>query len=101
MDTELNRQVTKLKVQAKNAGIKLIIEMKENLVMVYPENKKGICGSIGYIDDKNMFLVSYIIDLNKLRYAQDEGFSKEQIQKDKRLNVLKEVRPEVMVSHLV
>ena len=48
-----------------------------------------------------MFLVSYIIDLNKLRYAQDEGFSKEQIQKDKRLNVLKEVRPEVMVSHLV
>ena len=100
MDTELNKQLTKLKVQAKNAGIKLIIEMKENLVMVYPEDRKDICGSMGYIDDKNMFLVSYIIDLNKLRYAQDEGFNQEQIRTDKKLKILKEVRPEVMVSHL-
>jgi hypothetical protein len=101
MDSELNMQVTRLKVQAKNAGIDVFIEMKENLVMVYQENKKDFCGSIGYLDDKNMFLVAYIIDLNKLRYAQDEGFSKDQIQKDKRLNILKEVRPEAIISHLI
>ena len=100
MSSELNKQVTKLKIQAKKAGIKLIFDEKEDLVMVYPEHNKDICASLGYTNDSSMYLCSYIVDLRRLRYANDEGFSKEQIQKDKRLNVLKEVRPDVIINYL-
>ncbi len=101
MDTELNKQVTKLKIQAKKAEIGFTFETKENLVMIYPNHREDICGSIGYIDKNNVYLVSYIINLQKMRYAADEGFSKEQMQKDKRLNIVKEVRTEVLINHLV
>ena len=101
MDSELNKQVTKLKVQAKNAGIELNLEIKDNLVMIYPKHRKDICGSLGYADKSNIYLVSYIIDLKRMQWAADEGFNKEQIRTDKRLNVLKEVRPDVLIKHLV
>lgn len=100
MDTELNKQVTKLKIQAKKAGIKLKFEIKENLVMVYPNHREDICGSIGYADKSNIFLVSYIINLKKMEWATMEGFNKEQIRTDKKLNILKEVRPDVLINFL-
>lgn len=101
MQTELNKQLTKLKVQAKRANITLNIEKKEELVMVYPDHRQDVCASLGYADKSNIYLVSYVIDLNRLRYANDEGFTKEQIQKDKRLKVLKEVRPDSIINYLV
>ena len=100
MDSELNRQVTKIKIQAKKAGIDLNLEIKDNLVMIYPKHRKDVCGSLGYVDKNNIYIVSYIIDLKRMQWAADEGFNKEQIRTDKRLNVLKEVRPNVLINYL-
>ncbi len=100
MDTELNKQLTKIKVQAKNAGIDLNLEIKDNLAMIYPKHRDDICGSLGYADKSNLYLVSYTIDLKRMRWAADEGFNKEQIRTDKRLNILKEVRPDALIKHL-
>jgi hypothetical protein len=100
MSSELNKQVTKLKIQAKTAGIKLRFDEKEDLIMIYPDHRDDICASLGYTNNSNVYICSYIVDLKRLRYANDEGFSKDQIQKDKRLNVLKEVRPDVIINHL-
>ena len=101
MYTELNKQVTKLKVQAKKAGIKLKLDIKDNLVMVYPEHREDIAGSLGYMDENKNFLVSYAIDLKRMRWAEQEGFTKKQMQTDKKLNILKEVRPSVLINYLV
>jgi len=103
MDIELNKQVRKLKIQAKKAGIKLKLEINDNLIMVYPNHRKDICGSIGYADKSNIFLVSYVINLKKMEWATMEGFDKEQIRTDEKLNsmILKEVRPDVLINFLV
>tara|TARA_Y100000310_G_scaffold316606_1_gene368540 strand:+ start:2862 stop:3167 length:306 start_codon:yes stop_codon:yes gene_type:complete len=101
MDTELNKQVTKLKVQAQNAGIHLKFDTKDNLVMIYPRHRDDVCGSIGYVNENKNFLISYVINLKRMEWAVTEGFSQEQIQKEKKLNILKEVRPSVLVSYLV
>ena len=100
MDSELNKQLTKLKIQAKKAGIELKLDIKDNLIMIFPKHRDDICGSLGYADKTNLYLVSYIIDLKKMQWAADEGFNKEQIRTDKRLNVLKEIRPDVLINHL-
>lgn len=100
MSSELNKQLTKLKIQAKKAKIDLKIEIKDNLIMIYPKHKDNVCGSLGYADKSELYIISYVIDLKKMRWAADEGFNKEQIRTDKRLNVLKEVRPDVLIKYL-
>ena len=101
MDTELNKQITKLKVQAKNAGIDLKFDVKDNLVMIYPKHRDDVCGSMGYTNENKNLLISYAINLKRMDWAVAEGFSREQIQKEKKLNILKEVRPSILISYLV
>jgi len=103
MGTALNRQITKLKTQARHAKIKLRIDIKDDIVMLYPKHRSDISGSIGYLNTENKTdLIAYVIDMKRLDWARMEGFSESQLQtENESLNIFKEVRPDAIINHLV
>jgi len=103
MGVVLNKQITKLKVQAKHVNIELKLDIKENIVMVYPRHRTDVIGSIGYLSVKNKTdLIAYVIDMRRLEWARMEGFSESQLHtENEALNIFKEVRPDAIINHLV
>jgi len=103
MNSELNKQVTKLKTQAKFAKIKLKLEMSDEMVMIYPKHRSDIVASLGYLLlNNNVDIIAYIIDMKRLEWARMEGFSEKQLRdENESLKIFKEIRPDSIVSHLV
>ena len=103
MGAELNKQITKLKSQARFAGIKLNLDVSKDVVMIYPKHREDVAASMGHLLAENKIeIIAYVIDLKRLNWARMEGFSETQLHtENKDLNIFKEVRPDALINHLV
>lgn len=80
MVEELNKKVIQEAAKAETLGFDLIVDFsKEDIALVANEatNKVAVMGVVDFDDQE--ILVAYLININKWSWAEQEGFSRDQI----------------------
>lgn len=101
MTVEIQNWLDTFKAQAKKKKIKILFQKAEDLIMIYPKHRKDICASLGYESKNSKMIVCYLVNLKKMRYYMDEGFSPKEIRENPDLDIVKQKRPHVIINYLV